>query len=176
MYRIKNRVAKYLQDLANEHTRQGKGVCLMAVTTKVETTAERTAFRDYVFRHAARAGVRTRMLNDVRKWLVKEFGEGFESTARRIIDASVKPTSGTVDQMAEKWGERFEFRSNNTPAASPSIHVADTKAKQATVLTKLAPIAKNAKREDLARLANEAASDPADVKLVAMMLLMFRDA
>jgi hypothetical protein len=172
MYRIKNRVAKYLQDLANEHTRQGKGVCLMAAATKTETTTERIAFREYVFRHARSAGINTRRLGDVRKWLMKEFGAGFESTARRIIDADVKPNSNTVDMMAEHWGDRFQY-TNGTPAEAEGP---DIKARQATTLTKLAPIAKNAKREDLARLANEAASDPADVKLVAMMLLMFRDA
>jgi hypothetical protein len=164
-------IAKRLRSLANAGT-QGEGEW-MPTATKVEESAERVAFRDYVFRHARAADVNTRRLADVRKWLMREFGPRFESTARRIIQASTKPTSDTVDLLAEKWGERFEF--NGRPAAI-TAPVGDQKARQATTIVKLAPEAKHAKREDLARLANEAASDPADVKLVAMMLLMFRDA
>jgi hypothetical protein len=187
MYRSVNRVAKYLAGTANAVTQQGglvEGFGLMSLDFghhkmangvadkgQVSTTERKEAFRAYVLRHAKKNGVNINRLSDVRKWLVSEFGPGFESTARRIIDAERKPTANTVDLLAERFGERFDGGE-----VRPQPSTGDQKAKQAGAIAKLIPHAKHAKREDLARLAEEAAADPADVKLVAMILLMFKDA
>jgi hypothetical protein len=189
MYKAVNRCRQYLDGTANAKTHQGglgEGFGRMSLDfgqhkmangladkgqVSTDTTDRKQAFRAYVLRHAKKNGVNINRLSDVRKWLVQEFGPGFESTARRIIDAERKPTANTIDLLAERFGERFDGGE-----VRPQPVTGDQKAKQAGAIAKLAPIAKHATREDLARLAEEAAADPADVKLVAMILLMFRDA
>lgn len=159
----------------------GDGAMLVG-TPKPPKSAKAEAFREFVFEIAKERGVDTDSHVDVQAFLVSEFGIGFKSSAYRIVNAISGPETKTADKFFKKYGKRFQFRK----AAALSVEKFsdeqgedpgdDPKTQRAADLNRLAPLAKHATRDDLARLAEEAASDPADVKLVAMMLLMFRDA